>query len=119
MQYPPSAAELLRTVARLLDDEIMVGVRPDLQHKVRVASHLLGVVGREIESGADDDAERALVAGLVRRDGALGELTDSLADQLRAGEVDAPDDEIWEALVAITRKDLAIAKPGHDRWEHG
>ena len=30
-----------------------------------------------------------------------------------------PDDPTWDELVAITRRDLAVAKPGYDHWEHG
>ena len=47
----------------------------------------------------------------------LPELRARLADTLRHGDLPGRgDDEVWEALVAMTRADLAIAKPGHDSW---
>ena len=30
-----------------------------------------------------------------------------------------PAEPTWEQMVAITRRDLAVAKPGYDHWEHG
>lgn len=30
-----------------------------------------------------------------------------------------PTDPTWDELVEITRRDLAVAKPGYDAWEQG
>lgn len=47
-------------------------------------------------------------------------LAEVVARELRLGPApDVPPGATWEQLVAITRHDLAIAKPGYDSWERG
>lgn len=118
-QFLPESADLLAAIARLLDDQVLAAVPPDLQHKVRVAGNLAKILEREARLGpAAADRERVLVADV------LGEPLDPLDDpaavldaRLRAGVDDELADRAWVALVEIARGDLAIAKPGHDGYE--
>ena len=118
-QFLPEAADLLAAIARLLDDQVLAVVPPDLQHKVRVAGNLAAILEREARLGPSGlRRERELVAEL------LGEPVPNDVDpaaaldaRLQAGIDDALADRAWTALVEITRLDLAIAKPGHDRSE--
>lgn len=125
MQYRPTAAELLDAVAQLLEDEVMPAVSGPLQHKVRVAAHLSRMVEREIGLGAraDDDERRRLVAILGEGDdgddgASLADLRARLARRLDDRSPLDPDTEraIYDALLATARADLAICKPGYDRW---
>ena len=124
MQYRPTAAELLDIMAELLEDEVIDAVSGPVQHKVRVAANLARILQREAELGPATDAqERTVIAALLGLDPAaavpLTELRSDLANRLRHGHGDLPgveDRAVWDALVAITRGDLAIAKPGHDNW---
>jgi hypothetical protein len=116
VQFPPDAAALLDAVGRLLDEHVMGAVPPHLQHPVRVASHLVRLVEREVGLAPENAArERELLEELVGADVAdpLGELAERLR---RSSDVEL-DRRAWAALVEITRRDLAIAKPGHDAWE--
>lgn len=118
MQYRPTASELLSAIAELLEDEVLAAAPPALQHKVRVASHLASVLEREQRLGATNlERERELLAGLLGHDGDVPELGGELASRLRNGGDEVLEAGAWDALVEIARGDLAIAKPGHDRWE--
>ena len=122
MQYRPTAAELLASIAELLDDEVIDAVSGPVQHKVRVAANLARILEREAELGpATIERERAVVGSLLQLDAtdsrSLADLRAVLADRLRRGDLGGHDEQtVWDGLVAITRGDLAIAKPGHDRW---
>lgn len=96
MQYRPSAAELLQALAELLETTLLPALPPALQHRARVGANVARIVGRECElGGAAALREHELPAGA---DG---------GDELAR----------WRALVEVVRADLAIAKPGYDRWE--
>lgn len=118
MQYRPTAEELLGTIADLLGQEVLDAVPPHLTHKVRVAENLSRILQREVVLGADSDRrEVERLTALLGHEGTLDELRAELTSRLRASNDTAFDQQAWEALVAITREDLAIAKPGHDAWE--
>lgn len=96
MQYRPSARELLDDLAELLDETLLPALPPELRHRARVGANLARILARETALGpAAADRERAARAAVP------------------AGDERAE----WEALVAICRDDLAIAKPGYDAWE--
>ncbi|MGK8520212.1 DUF6285 domain-containing protein [Nocardia asteroides] len=95
MQNRPSAAELLESLAELLEQTLLPALPAELRHKARVGANLARIVRREIESGpAAVEEERALLAAVP----------------------DGDDDRLWAALVSVVRADLAIAKPGYDAW---
>ncbi|WP_159842566.1 DUF6285 domain-containing protein [Nocardia sp. CY41] len=95
MQNRPAAAELLDSLAELLEETLLPALPAGLQHKARVGANLARIVRREIESGPDAvQRERELLAAVAEGD----------------------DEQLWEALVSVVRADLAIAKPGYDAW---
>ncbi|MGW1739423.1 DUF6285 domain-containing protein [Nocardia sp. NPDC001965] len=96
MQNRPTAAELLESLAELLEDTLLPALPPDLQHRARVGANLARILGREVEAGpAAALRERELLAAVP------------------AGDETA----LWQALTEVVRADLAIAKPGYDSWE--
>lgn len=120
MQYEPSAEQLLAAIAELLEDEVLAAVPDALKHKCRVAGNLARILERQDALGPAGAArERERLAALVGTAGGEGtvELSRQLAQRIKAD--DDPDFQrsAWDALVAICREDLAIAKPGHDAWE--
>ncbi|MET9286648.1 DUF6285 domain-containing protein [Nocardia beijingensis] len=95
MQNRPSAAELLDSLAELLEETLLPALPAGLQHKARVGANLARIVRREIEAGpAAAQRERELLAAVAEGD----------------------DERLWAALVSVVRADLAIAKPGYDAW---
>jgi len=99
VQNRPTAAELLESLAELLEDTLLPALPPDLQHRARVGANLARILGREVELGPAAAAREAELSAAVS-----------------AGEVD-DDEALWRALTDVVRADLAIAKPGYDSWE--
>jgi hypothetical protein len=120
MQYRPTSSELLTTMADLLEGEVLADVRSDLQHKVRVAGNLLRLLEREDRLGPANGArEHELLVAMVGHEGQRDDLVVEWTAALRRGIPAASQPAAWATLVEITRMDLAVAKPGHDGWEHG
>ena len=118
MQDRPTAAELLRDIAELLEGDVVAELagRPS-QHSVRVAANLARIVQRELElgPGAEARAHDALVA-LLGRDGTVDELTADLAARIRTREIAG---DAWPVVLGITKDKLAVVKPGHDDYDFG
>jgi hypothetical protein len=123
VQYRPTAVELLDVVAELLETEVLPAVSGPLQHRVRVAGHLSRMVQRELDLAEPGDAaERSRLATILDDpDADLGTLRAALRDRLLDPEPLERDlaQQVREALVATARTNLAICKPGYDRWEGG
>ena len=116
MQFVPEAPDLLAAIGKLLDEKVLTAVPPDLQHQVRVAAHLSTLVERELRLGPESNArEVELLTGLLG--GPVDDPQAALAERIRTGDDPEFEARAWEAIVEITRNDLAIAKPGHDVWE--
>ena len=116
MQFEPDAPTLLAAVARLLNEQVLGAVPAELAHPVRVAAHLATLVERQLRLGPDADRrERELLAGLVGSESA--DPNGLLAERLRHDDDEELERAAWPVLVEIARLDLAVAKPGHDRWE--
>lgn len=124
MQPRPTAAELLATVAELLDQHVVAALDGPLQHQARVAASLVSIVERELRLAPAADAhERTTLLGLLGDTGAaaqdpLVELRRRFAEALRHGlaDDDAMDRRVWQVLMDGVRADLAVVKPGHDDW---
>ena len=118
MQYRPTASELLATIADLLETELLPALPESLQHKARVAANLARILEREERLAPDArQRERDRLGALLGHDGEAAELSAELAARLRAGSDPGFERAAWAVLVAVAHDDLAIAKPGHDRWE--
>ena len=116
MQDRPTAAELLRDIAELLEGDVVAELagRPS-QHNVRIAANLARIVQRELELGpaADARAHDALVA-LLGHDGTADELNAELAHRIRSREITG---DAWPVVLGITKDKLAIVKPGYDDYD--
>src|SRR4051794_39155259 len=118
MQYIPTTSNLLTTMADLLDNELLPALPPSLQHKARVAANVCRILERQNELGpAAMQREHDRLAQLLGHDGDRVDLSAELTNKLRSSSDTDFDAAAWEAIVAIVRDDLAIAKPGHDGWE--
>ena len=123
MQPRPTASELLETVARVLEEQIVPALSGPVQHNARVAASLVAIVERELRlSPVTDATELASLRTVLGSDApsyaSLPELRSSFASALRSGLADdkSKSDELWSVLMAGARSDLAVVKPGHDAW---
>jgi hypothetical protein len=124
MQFEPSAQELLAAIAELLEDELLPVLPDELKHKCRVAANLVRILEREEQlgpsaAGREREALRVLLGETGDSGGGsdIAELSRRLANRIGSDDDPAFQRRTWDALVAIARADLAIAKPGHDAWE--
>lgn len=118
MQDRPTAAELLREIADLLENEIVGALEGPLQHQARVAGNLSRIVERELQLGpAARQRERQLLGTLAGADAGVAELNRVVADRLRSADDPTFARDAWAALIAITRDKLAVVKPGHDDYD--
>ena len=121
MHQPPSAADLLRTVAETLSDDVVPATTGPAQHQARVAANIASIVARELELGPD---VRAREDQLLREIGGAAvnnadDLSAAVAELLRSGAADTESehDRVRALLTDIVRGDLSIAKPGYDDWD--
>lgn len=118
MQYRPSAEELLSAIAELLENELLPALPEALKHKCRVAANLARILEREQRLGAESAVrEHEQLVTLLGSQSDSVTLSTELAERIRTDDDPSFQRSAWNTLVAITRGDLAIAKPGHDRWE--
>lgn len=121
MQDRPTAAELLRDIAELLEGEALQATKGALRHKIRVAGNLCRILEREVAAGPAHEAnEVELLANLLAEpsDGRTSEaLRLAVGSRLDTGRDASFEADAWTALVAIVRGKLAIVKPGHDAYD--
>jgi AcrR family transcriptional regulator len=115
MHQPPSAVDLLRTVAATLTDDVVPALDGPVQHRARVAANIVEIVAREVELG---ESVRSHEATLLESIAGSADST-VVAAALRSGAADDPaeHDRIRQLLTEIVRGDLSIAKPGYDAWD--
>lgn len=135
MQDRPTAGELLETITRFLDEELLPALEGGLQYRVRVASNLVKILEREARLGpAALERECALLCDVLEVDPDARdapEATDTTGERVRelnrrlVERLQAPSEDpelerrAWRALMAIARDKLAIARPGYDAPERG
>jgi hypothetical protein len=118
VQDRPTAAELLREVAELLEGDVLAALDGPLQHQVRVAANLARIVEREVALGPDARRrEQQLLASLLGVEGDVSELNGVLASRLRDRADPAFVRDAWHVLINVTRDKLAVNKPGHDDYD--
>jgi hypothetical protein len=108
----PTAAELVVAVREYLERDVMTTTEGRVAFHARVAVNVLGMVERELELGAAQDAEEhdRLVA-LLGRDGTVRELTEVLARGIRDGTLDIPWPDTVAAVRETVRAKLEVANP--------
>jgi hypothetical protein len=124
MQPRPTAEEILRDVAALLDDVLVPALSGPAQHQARVAASLIGIVHREVQLAPENDAAECeawigLLGEAAPAHADLLTLRREVANALRSGRADSPQANaaVWPVLLRATKADLAIVKPGHDSWD--
>jgi hypothetical protein len=103
----PNAAELLDATIEFLADAITPALPVEHAFHFRVALNALGMVRRELETAADDDAaHRSRLAAIGYADDA------ALAAALRAGEVPADRmPQVRASLLADAEARLRVVNP--------
>ena len=119
MQDDPDLLELISSVRRFLEEEVVPGVGDArLRFRARVAANLLAIVSREIGeaegllAGERERLQRLLGTGET----AVGALNAELERRIRAGEIDSgPGGPVWDHLRLTAIEKLRIANPAYLR----
>jgi len=114
-QDPPTAPELLESVAEYLFGELRPEVPREQRFKVLVAANVCVVVAREIRAGDEpDQADLALFSELLGEEASDAHAAAAeLSRRLRAGELDDRIDQLTPRLEEYVRRKLDIARPGY------
>ena len=108
----PTASELVAAVREYLERDVMTATEGRVAFHARVAVNVLGMVERELELGAAQDAEEhARLVALLGREGTVRELTEALARGIRDDSLDVPWSELVEAVRGTVRAKLEVANP--------
>jgi len=116
MQDRPDLGELLESVKRFLEEEIVAATDDQrIRFRARVAANLLSIAGRELSLDPQlDGAERTRLEGLLGRAGSASELNEELVRRIRAGEIDAgPGTPVWDHVRKTAVEKLRIANPAY------
>jgi hypothetical protein len=114
MMDQPSMRELVVAVRDFLEQRAMPELKGHTAFHARVAANALGIVARELETGAaSGEAERARLARLLGHDGALFDLNRELCMAIREGRIGLDTPGLAEHLTATTRDKVGIDQPAY------
>jgi Domain of unknown function (DUF6285) len=108
----PTASELVAAVREYLERDVMTTTEGRVAFHARVAVNVLGMVERELDLGAAQDAaEHARLVALLGREGTVRELTEDLARGIRDDSVDVPWSDLVDVVRGTVRAKLEVANP--------
>ena len=112
----PPATELKRAL-EVLGDRIRIDSSGKQTYEKRVAANLTGILGRELEYGAEAEAqERNRLAELLGRDGPLDQLNAELCGKIRNREISPADEAVLAHLRATVLDKLRIDNPKYSAF---
>ncbi len=127
MQDRPTAAEVLVTIGEYLNEEVLPAVEGALRYKTLVAANLIKVLERELAAGdgpprRERDRLTALLGVTAGGEDLAGDVLGLNAElQRRLLAPTAPSREFLlaarDALEAAAVENLAVNKPGYDRYD--
>ncbi|WP_036256902.1 DUF6285 domain-containing protein [Spongiibacter marinus] len=109
----PNAEQLLEAVSEFLKQSILPAVdAPALSYQLRVAINGLGIVGRELSAGGNQQrGEQALLAEFLGQRGELVTLREQLRSHIEGSDAPYRDPALLEMLQKISDAKLAIDNP--------
>jgi hypothetical protein len=114
MMDQPSMRELVEAVRQFLETGAMPELKGHTAFHARVAANALGIVARELESGAASaDEEKKRLAALLGREGPLEELNRALCAEIREGRIGLDTPGLADHLERTTRDKVAIDQPNY------
>jgi len=121
----PTSVDLLRTVERFLEEQVVGQLQGPARFHARVAANVVAIVAREIETGDDheaaewerlgrllDDPAEAPTTREGRHDG-LRARNEALTERIRAGDADAGPfaEAVLAHLRATVDEKMDVSKP--------
>ena len=117
MQDQPSRIELLQAVIDFLRQTAASNLVGQPAFHARVASNVLEIVMRELQLGARAEAEElARLRALLREDGELEALNNTLCDRITNGDMSLESPGLTDHLWKLTLARLSIDQPGYTAY---
>jgi hypothetical protein len=114
MMDQPSMRELVEAVRHFLETKAMPELNGHTAFHARVAANALAIVARQLELGAQAEAEEIEgLRALTGRDGSAEELNRALCQAIRTGELDILSPELQQHLERTTRAKIEIDQPNY------
>jgi hypothetical protein len=114
MMDQPSMRELVEAVRAFLDQKAMPELKGHTAFHARVAVNALAIVARQLERGAQADAEElASLRALLGSDGSLEELNRVLCRAVREGDIDIAAPDLQQHLERVARTKIEIDQPSY------
>jgi hypothetical protein len=114
MMDQPSMRELVEAVRAFLEQKAMPELKGHTAFHARVAANALAIVARQLERGAEADAEELeRLRALLGREGSLEELNRALCHAIRDGNLDIARPELQQHLEHSARAKIEIDQPGY------
>jgi hypothetical protein len=114
MMDQPSVRELVEAVRAFLEDKAMPELKGHTSFHARVAANALAIVARQLERGAQAEAEEFEgLCALTGRDGTLEELNRALCRAIRGGDIDILLPALQQHLERTTRAKIEIDQPNY------
>lgn len=116
----PTDSELVEAVSEFLQNEIAPLIdRSDVRFRLKIANNVLGIIRRNLESGAEYTAREcvALTQLTQSRDGDIEDLNKTLCKMIRDGQFDDRLGELAKALIEPTLDKLAIDNPRYSTFK--
>jgi hypothetical protein len=114
MMDQPSKRGLVEAVRDFLEQKAMPELKGHTAFHARVAANALAIVARQLERGADAEAEEIKrLRALLGRDGSLEELNRALCRAIRTGELDMLSPELQQHLERTARAKIEIDQPNY------
>ena len=118
MQDEPTPAELTKSVADFLRDDIAPQISGHAAFKLRVAINALDLVTRQLSLQGDSDAaELHGLTMLLGVHGTLAGLNADLAERIAQGDVDVDTPGVREHLWQTTLAKLAVDQPNYAAYK--
>jgi hypothetical protein len=112
MSTRPSTSELVEAVCNFLEARVLPELDGHTAFHARVAVNVLGIVAREIKTGADvGEAERLRLVQLLGQDGPRDTLNRKLCRRIRSGEVGPDMPGLLDHVELTVRGHIAIDQP--------
>ena len=114
MMDQPSMRELVEAVRAFLEQRAMPELKGHTAFHARVAANALAIIARQLERGAQSDADELQgLRALLGRDGALEELNRALCRAIRGGDIDILSPELQQHLERTARAKIEIDQPNY------
>lgn len=117
MRTRPDASELLDEVRRVIRDELLPVTDGDAQYTLRMMLNALSIAERQLLAAEQaDELELIQLSALLDEDADLPSLERTLAQQVRAGDVDN-DEGLQAMLWEITLRQVRESAPRYLKQE--